>query len=90
MQELIKPREEEFGSEMSLQMELALAGQGINSKICVLMEVGYLKILGQKLVYIIKQEIIYIYMLSIAGQTSGPNGLNFFVGNHGWPGGVLG
>ena len=28
VQELIKPREEEFGSEMSLQMELALAGQG--------------------------------------------------------------
>lgn len=24
----MKPREEEFGSEMSLQMELALAGQG--------------------------------------------------------------
>ena len=33
---------------------------------------------------------IYIYMLPIAGQTAGPNGLNFFVNTHGSPGGVLG
>ena len=26
-------------------------------------------------------------MLPIAGQTAGPNGLNFFVDTHGWPGG---
>ena len=30
-------------------------------------------------IYIIKQDIrIYLYMLSIAGQTAGPNGLIFF------------
>ena len=26
----------------------------------------------------------------MAGQTSRPNGLNFFVDTHGWPGGVKG
>ena len=39
-------------------------------------------------IYIIKQDI-HIYMLPIAGQTAGPNGLNFFVDTHWWPGGVL-
>ena len=29
---------------------------------------------------------IYIYMLSIAGQTAEPIGLKFFVDTHGWPG----
>ena len=29
-------------------------------------------------------------MLPIAGQTAGPNGLNFFVDTHGWPGDVKG
>ena len=29
-------------------------------------------------------------MLPEAGQTAGPNGLNFFVDTHVWPGGVLG
>ena len=28
----------------------------------------------------------YIYMLRIAGQMVGSNGLNFFVDTHGWPG----
>ena len=39
--------------------------------------------------YIIKQDIIYIYMLPRAGQTAKPIGLNFFVDTQGWPGGVL-
>ena len=35
-------------------------------------------------IYIIKQDSrIYIYMLSIAGQTAGPIGLKFFCG-HSW------
>ena len=29
-------------------------------------------------------------MLSIAGQTAGPIGLNFFVDTQGWEGGVIG
>ena len=29
-----------------------------------------------------------MYMLAIAGQTGGPNGLTFFEGTHGVPGGV--
>ena len=29
-------------------------------------------------------------MLRIAGQTTGPIGLNFFVEIHAWPGGVIG
>ena len=29
-------------------------------------------------------------MFPIAGQTAGPNGLNFFVDTHRWPGGVTG
>ena len=29
-------------------------------------------------------------MLPIAGQTAGPNGLNFFVDTHGWPREFLG
>ena len=38
-------------------------------------------------IYIIKQDIrIYIYMLSIAGQTAGPIGPKFFVDTHEWPG----
>ena len=28
-------------------------------------------------------------MSPVAGQTAGPNELNFFVDTHGWPGGVL-
>jgi len=27
-------------------------------------------------------------MFPLAGQTAGPNGLNFFVDTRGWPGGV--
>ena len=27
----------------------------------------------------------YVYMLPIAGQTTGPNGLKFFVDTQGWP-----
>ena len=33
---------------------------------------------------------IYIYMLAKAGQTTTPNGLIFFEGTHGCPGGNLG
>ena len=29
-------------------------------------------------------------MFPIAGQTAGPNGPNFFVETHEWPGGVIG
>ena len=29
-------------------------------------------------------------MVSIAGQTAGPNGLKFFVDTYVWPGGVIG
>ena len=29
-------------------------------------------------------------MLPLAGQMAGPNGLTFFVGTHGWTGGVSG
>ena len=39
-------------------------------------------------IYIIKQDI-HIYMLPIADQTAGPNGLKFFVDTHGWPGVVI-
>ena len=45
------------------------------------------------LIHIIKQDIrlyIYIYMLPIAGQTAGPNGLTFFEGTHGYSGGNIG
>ncbi len=42
-------------------------------------------------IYKIKQDIrIYKYVAPIAGQTAGPNGLNFFVDTHGWQGGVIG
>ena len=44
-------------------------------------------------IYIIKQDIliyVYIYMLPIAGQTAGPNGLKLFADTHGWPEGVIG
>ena len=34
-------------------------------------------------IYIIKQDI-HLYMLPIAGQTAGPNGLNFCVDTHGY------
>ena len=30
------------------------------------------------------QDNIFIYMLEVAGQTAGPNGLTFFEGIHGW------
>ena len=29
---------------------------------------------------------VYSYVIAIAGQTAGPNGLNFFEGTHGYPG----
>ena len=31
-------------------------------------------------IYLIKLTYAFIYMLAIAGQTAGPNGLNFFEG----------
>ena len=37
----------------------------------------------------IKKQDIRIYMLRIAGQTAGPNGLAFFVDTHGLPGGNI-
>ena len=37
-----------------------------------------------------RHSCIYIYMLPIAGQTAGPNWLNFFVNTYGWPGGGKG
>jgi len=38
-----------------------------------------------------KQDIhIHIYMLPIAGQSAGPNGLTFYLDTHGWSGGVIG
>ena len=42
-------------------------------------------ILGRLFIYIIKQDS-RIYLLPLAGQTAGPNGLNFFGDTHGWPG----
>ena len=36
------------------------------------------------------KTFVYIYMFPKAGQMAGPNGLNFFVDTHGWPGGVIG
>ncbi len=42
-------------------------------------------------IYKIKQDIrIYIYMLRIVGQTTGPIGLKFFMDTHGWSGGIEG
>ena len=32
----------------------------------------------------------YLYVLPIAGQTTGPIGLKFFVDTQEWPGGVIG
>ena len=46
-------------------------------------------ILNFKKIYIINQ-VVHICMLPIAGQTAGPNGLNFFLDTHWWPWGVLG
>ena len=40
------------------------------------------------IIYIIKQDIIYI-LLPMAGQTAGLNGPTFFVDTHGWPEGVI-
>ena len=39
-------------------------------------------------IYTIKQDIL-IYMLPIAGQTAGPNGVNFCVDTHEWGGDAL-
>ena len=47
----------------------------------------FAKRLELSVIYIIKQEIIYIYMLPIiAGQTTELNGLKFFVDTQRWPG----
>ena len=40
--------------------------------------------------YSIIKPDIHTYMLPIAGQTAGSNGLKFVVDTHGWPGGVKG
>ena len=42
----------------------------------------------ESVIYIINKT--FLYMLPIADHTAGPNGLQFWVDTHRWPGGVLG